>query len=93
MYTENWSYSNTPDENNAIWAALAAGAPIPVRPPIDTWKGEVQIIFQTIEDLRAALPQNNGDWYFTGHYPTAGGFAVLNRSYINYFEKKDGRSY
>ena len=64
-----------------------------VRPPIDTWKGEVQIIFQTIEDLRAAVPQNNGDWYFTGHYPTAGGLAVLNRSYINYFEKKDGRSY
>ena len=64
-----------------------------VRPPVDTWQGEVQIIFQTIEDLRAALPQNNGDWYFTGHYPTAGGLAVLNRSYINYFEKKDGRSY
>ena len=64
-----------------------------VRPPVDTWQGEVQIIFQTIEDLRAALPQNNGDWYFTGHYPTAGGHAVLNRSYINYFEKKDGRSY
>ncbi len=64
-----------------------------VRPPVDTWKGEVQIIFQSIEDLRASVGANDGDWYFTGHYPTAGGLAVLNRSYINYYENKSGRSY
>jgi len=64
-----------------------------VRPPANGWNGEVQILFQTIEDLRVAVPENNGDWYFTGHYPTAGGLAVLNRSYINFFENKGGRSY
>ncbi len=64
-----------------------------VRPPLDAWKGEVKIIFQSIEDLRAAVPGNDGDWYFTGHYPTAGGLAVLNRAFINYFENKTGRSY
>jgi len=64
-----------------------------VRPPPNGWNGEVQILFQTIEDLRLAVPENNGDWYFTGHYPTAGGLAVLNRSYINFFENKGGRSY
>jgi amidophosphoribosyltransferase len=64
-----------------------------VRPPSNGWNGEVQILFQTIEDLRVAVPVNNGDWYFTGHYPTAGGLAVLNRSYINFFEDKKKRAY
>jgi amidophosphoribosyltransferase len=63
------------------------------RPTLDFWKGEVQIIFQKIEDLHRAIPGNPGDWYFTGHYPTPGGLAVLNRSYINYYENKSGRSY
>jgi amidophosphoribosyltransferase len=63
------------------------------RPSLDFWNGEVQIIFQKIEDLREAVPGNTGDWYFTGHYPTPGGLAVLNRSYINYYENKGGRSY
>lgn len=64
-----------------------------VRPPLETWNGEVQIIFQSIEDLRASVGTNDGDWYFTGHYPTAGGLAVLNRAYINFYENKSGRSY
>jgi len=64
-----------------------------VRPSLDFWSGEVQIIFQKIEDLHEAVPTNRGDWYFTGHYPTPGGLAVLNRSYINYYENKVGRSY
>jgi len=64
-----------------------------VRPPANGWTGEVQILFQTIEDLRVAVPTNNGDWYFTGHYPTAGGLAVLNRSYINFYEDKKKRAY
>jgi amidophosphoribosyltransferase len=63
------------------------------RPTLDFWTGEVQIIFQKIEDLHRAIPGNPGDWYFTGHYPTPGGLAVLNRSYINYYENKSGRSY
>ncbi len=54
---------------------------------------EVQIIYQTIEDLHAAIPDHKGDWYFTGNYPTAGGNKVVNRSFINYIEGRDERAY
>jgi amidophosphoribosyltransferase len=43
--------------------------------------------------MRQAIPVHNGDWYFTGQYPTAGGYATLNRAYINYYEQKTGRAY
>jgi amidophosphoribosyltransferase len=54
---------------------------------------EVEIIFQKIENLHAAVPQHTGDWYFTGKYPTPGGYRVVNQAYLNYFEKAEGRSY
>ncbi len=57
------------------------------------WQGELEIVFLPVERMREAIPVHNGDWYFTGDYPTPGGFAVLNKAYINYFEKKEGRSY
>lgn len=57
------------------------------------WKGELQIIFQTIENLHQACPDHRGDWYFTGNYPTPGGFKVLNQAFINFYEKRGGRSY
>lgn len=57
------------------------------------WKGELVLLFQGIDALHQACPENNGDWYFTGNYPTAGGMSVCNRAYINYFEKREGRSY
>jgi len=57
------------------------------------WSGPVQIIYQTIENLHAAVPKHTGDWYFTGKYPTAGGYRVANQAYVNYFEKNEGRSY
>ena len=53
----------------------------------------VQIIYQTIENLHAAGPHHTGDWYFTGRYPTPGGYRVVNQAYINYYEKSEGRSY
>ena len=56
-------------------------------------KAEVQVVFQTIEDLHAAIPGHTGDWYFTGNYPTPGGNKVVNRSFINYIEGRDERSY
>jgi amidophosphoribosyltransferase len=56
-------------------------------------KPEVQVIYQTIEGLREACPDNNGDWYFSGNYPTPGGNRVVNRAFINYMEKKDVRAY
>jgi len=64
-----------------------------VYPKNISWKGELEILFLTVEKMRAALPKNNGDWYFTGNYPTPGGYATLNRAYINYFEQRQGRAY
>ncbi len=54
---------------------------------------EVDVIYQTIEGLRNACPNNNGDWYFSGNYPTPGGNRVVNRAFMNYMEKKDIRAY
>ena len=53
----------------------------------------VKIIFQTLEGLHRACPDHRGDWYFSGDYPTPGGFRVLNNAYINFMEKKDVRAY
>jgi len=53
----------------------------------------VQVIYQTIEDLHIACPQNLGDWYFTGNYPTPGGNKVANKAFINYIEGKNNRAY
>jgi amidophosphoribosyltransferase len=64
-----------------------------VRPKNGEWRGEVEIIFQTIESLHAAVPHHTGDWYFTGKYPTPGGYRVVNQAYVNYYEKNSGRSY
>ena len=64
-----------------------------VRPTGIEWKGDIEIIFQTIENLHAAVPNHTGDWYFTGNYPTPGGYRVVNQAYLKYFEKSSGRSY
>lgn len=64
-----------------------------VRPTDADWTGELQVVYQTVEDLHSSLPNHTGDWYFTGDYPTPGGFKVLNNAYINFYENKSGRSY
>jgi len=56
-------------------------------------KAKVDIIFQTIEDLHIAIPEHPGDWYFTGNYPTPGGNKVVNKSFINFVEKRNVRAY
>ncbi len=53
----------------------------------------VQVIYQTIEDLHKCCPTNNGDWYFTGNYPTPGGNKVVNKAFLNYMDGKDVRGY
>lgn len=53
----------------------------------------VEVIFQSIEDLHKACPNNLGDWYFTGNYPTPGGNRVVNRAFMNYMEGKNVRGY
>ncbi len=64
-----------------------------LRPTDIPWKGELKIVFQTIEALHRCLPHHNGDWYFTGDYPTPGGNAVANSAFVNYYEMRNGRSY
>ena len=56
-------------------------------------KPEVKIIYQTIENLHKACPENLGDWYFSGDYPTPGGMKVVNMAFINFFEGVDARAY
>jgi amidophosphoribosyltransferase len=64
-----------------------------VRPKQLEWQGEMEIIFQTVESLHVAVPNHRGDWYFTGRYPTPGGYRVVNQAYVKYYEKSEGRSY
>lgn len=52
-------------------------------------KAEVQIVFQSIEDLHKACPNNKGDWYFSGDYPTPGGNRMVNNAFINYVEGQE----
>lgn len=56
-------------------------------------QAEVKIVFQTIENLHASCPNDKGDWYFTGNYPTPGGNKVVNTSFINFIEGRNQRAY
>ena len=56
-------------------------------------RAEVEIIYQSIEDLHSSCPEHTGDWYFSGNYPTQGGNKVANRAFINFVEKINKRAY
>ena len=60
--------------------------------PKDT-RADVEIIYQSIEDLHIACPNHSGDWYFTGNYPTPGGNKVVTRAFINYIDGNNKRAY
>jgi amidophosphoribosyltransferase len=64
-----------------------------VRPHDIAWEGRVDVIYQDIEGLHRAIPHHTGDWYFTGRYPTPGGYRVLNTSYLNWRNHTDVRAY
>lgn len=49
-------------------------------------KTPVELVYQSLEGLRIALPQHKGDWYFTGKYPTPGGTKLCNQAFINFVE-------
>lgn len=74
----------TPDEISAKITAL-------LKP--EDLKSDVEIVYQTIENLHKACPGHTGDWYFTGNYPTPGGNKVVNTSFVNYIESRNQRSY
>jgi amidophosphoribosyltransferase len=64
-----------------------------VYPESSSWHGEVEVLFQTIPNLRASIDGEVGDWYFTGDYPTPGGISTVNMAYVRWYEGKDGRVY
>lgn len=56
-------------------------------------KAKVKIIYQNLENLHKAIPNHTGDWYFSGNYPTPGGNKVVNRAFINFYNKVNERAY
>ena len=54
---------------------------------------DVEVVFQSIENLHKACPDNLGDWYFSGDYPTPGGNKVVNQAFINFYEGSSKRAY
>lgn len=56
-------------------------------------RAEVRLVFQSVENLHKACPNDTGDWYFTGNYPTPGGNRVANNAFINYINGVDERAY
>jgi amidophosphoribosyltransferase len=64
-----------------------------VAPEDIDWHGKVEVIYLPVDKLHKAIEGPAGDWYFTGNYPTPGGFTVVNRAYMHWCEGKSGRSY
>jgi amidophosphoribosyltransferase len=62
-----------------------------VRP--DDLQADLEIVYQTVNNLHDACPDHKGDWYFTGNYPTPGGNKVVNKSFVNFMEGKLVRAY
>ncbi len=54
---------------------------------------DVEVIYQSVDNLHVACPDNLGDWYFTGNYPTDGGNRVVNEAFINFYEGNNKRAY
>lgn len=56
-------------------------------------KSDVSIVYQSIDNLHKAVPDDLGDWYFTGDYPTPGGNKVVSTSFLNYIHGINTRAY
>ena len=62
-----------------------------VRPTHLEWNGQLDVVYQDVDGLRAAMPEYTGDWYFTGNYPTPGGNAVVNQAFLNWHSGDDSQ--
>ncbi len=62
-----------------------------VRPTHLAWNGKLDVVYQDVEGLNAAMPDYSGDWYFTGNYPTPGGNSVVNRAFLNWHAGDDSK--
>ena len=49
---------------------------------------EIRVVYQTIENLHRACPAHQGDWYFSGNYPTPGGNRLVNKAFVDWYEKR-----
>lgn len=78
---------------NFTAAEISAKVAELVKPDCLNGTTEVEVVYQSIENLHEALPDHSGDWYFTGNYPTPGGYRVVHKAFLNFYENKDGRSY
>lgn len=47
---------------------------------------EVEIVYQSLEDMHRAIPSHPGDWYFSGDYPTPGGNRLVSHAFVNFYE-------
>ena len=56
-------------------------------------EAEVEVIYQTLDNLHIACPNHTGDWYFSGNYPTPGGNKVVNKAFVNWKEGSNQRAY
>lgn len=52
---------------------------------------EVRLIFQSLKGLHEAIPGHEGDWYFSGDYPTPGGTRIVNKAFVSFYEKRNHR--
>ena len=59
----------------------------------DFINADIKVLFQKVEGLHQSCPNNLGDWYFTGDYPTPGGRKVVNRAFVNFYEGRSERAY
>ena len=59
----------------------------------DNITAEVEVIYQTLDNLHVACPNHKGDWYFSGNYPTPGGNKVVNKAFVNWKEGNNQRAY
>ncbi len=53
----------------------------------------IQVVYQTMDGLHDAIEGACGDWYFSGEYPTPGGYTTVNKAFIKWFESRDNREY
>jgi amidophosphoribosyltransferase len=64
-----------------------------IRAPGLPWRGRLDVLYQSVDGLRSAMPRFTGDWYFTGEYPTPGGLRVLNTAYLRWRAGDERRAY
>ncbi len=62
-----------------------------IKSPSLNWAGELHVVYQSVSGLRDSMPEHTGDWYFTGEYPTPGGYRVLNTAYLNWRRGESGK--